>query len=260
MNILFIGDVVGKPGREAVNTLLPQIKKKERIDFTIANVENAAGGAGITPKIVDELFAYDIDVLTTGDHIWDRREIVNVIDTTAKFLRPANYPEGVPGTGYCVVEKNRTPIGIINLQGRVFMRPVVGCPFRQATEIIKKIKSKTPIILVDMHAEATSEKIALGHFLDGEVSAVVGTHTHVQTADEKILPQGTAYITDIGMCGPCDSVIGQNKEKIIERYLTGMPVRFEVASGDVQLQGVVIVIDEKTGKAKSIERIQRQVK
>jgi len=259
MKILVIGDVVGKPGRQALKTLLPQIQKKERIDFTIVNIENAAGGAGITPKVIDELFGLEIDVLTAGDHIWDRREILNVIDTTAKFLRPANYPDGVPGTGHCIVEKNKKTIGIINLLGRVFMKPVVDCPFKKATQIIKNIKTRASIILVDMHAEATSEKIALGHFLDGEVSAVIGTHTHVQTADEKVLAQGTAYITDIGMCGPCDSVIGQKKEKIIERFLTGMPIRFEVASEGVELQGVIIDVDEKTGKAKSIEKIQRRL-
>ncbi|MBM3251418.1 MAG: TIGR00282 family metallophosphoesterase [Candidatus Omnitrophica bacterium] len=260
MNILILGDVVGKPGRDAIAALLPQIIKKHKIDFTIVNIENAAGGAGITPKVVDELSGAGVDVLTTGDHIWDRREILDIVDIKENLLRPANYPDGTPGKGYCVIEKDKNFIGVLNVQGRVFMKPAVDCPFKKATEIIAKIKTKTPIIIVDMHAEATSEKIALGHFLDGQVSAVVGTHTHVQTADEKILPQGTAYITDIGMCGPCDSVIGQRKEKIIERFLTSMPLRFEVASEDVQLQGAIIEIDEKSGKAKKIERIIKKVK
>ena len=259
MNILLIGDVVGKPGREAIKKLLPEIKKEFNIEFTVANIENAAGGAGITPNIVDEITDYDVDILTSGDHIWDRREIVTIIDTKNELLRPINYPTEIPGAGYCITQKQGKKIGVLNLQGRVFMAPTVESPFKAASESIKVIKSKTPIILVDMHAEATSEKVAMGHFLDGLVSAVVGTHTHVQTADEKILSAGTAYITDLGMTGPCDSVIGQKKEKIIERFVTGIPVRFEVASGDVQLQGVVIDIDEKTGKAKSIQRLQRRL-
>jgi hypothetical protein len=259
MKILFIGDIVGAPGREAIKRLLPQIKKEYSIEFTIANIENAAGGVGVTPRIVDELWSYDLDILTTGDHVWNRREILTIIDSEDKLLRPANFPEGIPGKGYCIIENQGRKLGVVNLQGRVFMAPVVRCPFRVAIENIEKIKSKTPIILVDVHAEATSEKIAMGHFLDGQVSAVVGSHTHVQTADEKILSQGTAYITDVGMSGPCDSVIGQRKDKIIERFLTGMPVRFEVASGDVQLQGVIIDIEERTGKASSIQRLQRRL-
>jgi len=259
MNILFIGDVVGKPGRQAVAKLLPEIKKQHKIELAIANVENAAGGAGITPNVVKELFGYGCDILTSGDHIWDRREIIDIIDRESNFLRPANLVESLPGKGYCIVSiRDNTKVGVINLQGRVFMSPIE-CPFKTVTRIIEQIKNKASIILVDIHAEATSEKIALGHFLDGQVSAVVGTHTHVQTADEKILPQGTAYITDLGMVGPCDSVIGQKKEKIIERFLTGMPVRFEVASDDVQLQGVILDIDSKTGRANSIQRIKRRL-
>lgn len=260
MNILLIGDIVGHPGREAVKILLPKLKQEHNLDFVVANLENSAGGAGVTPNIIDELSGYGVDVLTAGDHIWDRREIINVLDSKDNILRPANFPDRDPGHGYCLKEKQSAAIAVINLQGRVFMPPVVGCPFKAVQDILNKIKPKSSIILVDLHAEATSEKIAMGHFLDGQVSAVVGTHTHVQTADEKILSGGTAYITDLGMTGPCDSVIGQRKENIIERFLTGMPIRFEVASEDVQLQGVVINIDEKTGKANSITRIQRKVK
>ena len=259
MNILCIGDVVGRPGREAITRLLPEIKKDHKIELVIVNAENAAGGAGITPKIVRELLDCGCDVLTSGDHIWDRREILDIIDKENRLLRPANLVEGLPGEGYCIVSQNNIKVGVINLQGRVFMS-AIECPFKTVARIIEKIKTKASIILVDMHAEATSEKIALGHFLDGQVSAVVGTHTHVQTADEKILPQGTAYITDIGMSGPCDSVIGQRKEKIIEKFLTGMPLRFEVASDDVQLQGVILDINPKTSKANSIERLKMELK
>jgi hypothetical protein len=259
MNILFVGDVVGRPGREAIAKLLPEIKKQYRIELSIINAENAAGGAGITPNIASELLGYGCDVLTSGDHIWDRRELLTIIDKEGCLLRPANLAEGLPGKGYCIIPvQGHAKAAIVNLQGRVFMS-AIECPFKTAARLIEMIKSQTPIVIVDMHAEATSEKIAMGHFLDGQVSAVVGTHTHVQTADEKILTQGTAYITDVGMTGPCDSVIGQRKEKIIERFLTGMPIRFEVAADDVQLQGVVLDIDSKTGKANSIERIQRRL-
>jgi len=259
MNILCIGDVVGRPGREAIAKLLPQIKKEHKIELVVANVENAAGGAGVTPKVVKELLDYGCNVLTSGDHIWDRREILNIIDEEKALLRPANLVEGLPGEGYCIVSTdNNVEVGVINLQGRVFMSPIE-CPFKTAARIIEKIKSKASVILVDIHAEATSEKIALGYFLDGRVSSVVGTHTHVQTADEKILPQGTAYITDLGMTGPCDSVIGQRKEKIIERFLTGMPIKFNVASDDMQLQGVILDIDPKTKKANSIKRLKRRL-
>jgi len=259
MNILFIGDIVGRPGREAVAKLLPKIKKEHKIELVIVNAENAAGGAGITPNVVKELFGYGCDVLTSGDHIWDRREILDIIDRQENLLRPANLVEGLPGKGYCIVSlQNDVKVGVINLQGRVFMSSIE-CPFRTVTRIIEKIKPQTSIILVDIHAEATSEKIALGYFLDGQVSALIGTHTHVQTADEKILPQGTACITDVGMAGPCDSVIGQRKEKIIERFLTGMPTRFEVASDDIQLQAVILEIDPKTGKANSIQRLKRRL-
>jgi len=259
MRVLFIGDIVGEPGRDAVRELLPKIKKRESVDFTIANGENVAGGSGITPALADELFDSGVDVITTGDHVWKRKEILERIGSDDKLLRPANYPAKTPGTGSTVAKsKSGVSVGVINLIGRVFMQPVE-CPFRTAKEEIEKIGKIAKVILVDMHAEATSEKIALGWYLDGEVSAVVGTHTHVQTADEKVLPGGTAFIADIGMTGPFDSVIGRRKEQILTRFVTQMPARFEVAEGDVQLHGVVIDIDEKTGKARSIKRIQEKL-
>jgi metallophosphoesterase (TIGR00282 family) len=259
MRVLFIGDIVGEPGRKAVGELLPKIRKKERIGFVIANGENAAGGSGVTPQIADELFAYGIDVLTSGDHIWKRKEILERIETDKRILRPANYPREAPGFGSTVVESSSdVNVGVINLVGRVFMLSVE-CPFRVAREEIEKMRAKARVIIVDMHAEATSEKIALGWYLDGLVSAVIGTHTHIQTADEKILPNGTAFLCDAGMTGPFDSVIGRKKEQILTRFITQMPARFEMAEGDVQLHGAVIDIDEKTGKAESIQRIQQRI-
>jgi len=260
MKILFIGDIVGKPGREAIGALLPGLKKKYKIDLSIANAENAAGGSGLTPKIAEELFGFGLDLLTSGDHIWKRKEILETLDAEMRILRPANYPKGSPGRGYGVIKaKKAAPVGVINLAGRVFMSSL-DCPFKRAQEAIEELKNQTQVILVDIHAEATSEKIALGWFLDGTVSAVLGTHTHVQTADEKVLPGGTAYITDLGMSGPYDSVIGRKKEQILTRFITQMPVRFEMAQDDVQLHGVVLDIDEKTGKARSIERIQEKMR
>lgn len=257
MKILFIGDIVGSPGREAVKALVPKLKKERGLDIVIANAENASGGTGVTPKAAEELFGYGCDCLTTGDHIWKLKEVFKIIDHPY-VVRPLNLAPNVPGKGYCIFKKNNVKIGIINLQGRVFMQ-AIECPFRTVRDILPVIKKETNIILVDIHAEATSEKVAMGHFLDGLVSAVVGTHTHIQTADEKILKSGTAYITELGMCGPYDSVIGQEKSKIIERFITGMPVRFEVATGDVQLHGVIIEIDESSGKARSIERVQEKL-
>jgi metallophosphoesterase (TIGR00282 family) len=257
MKILFLGDIVGSPGREAVRVLVPKLKKERVIDVVIANSENAAGGSGLTSKVAEELFSYGCDCLTNGDHIWKRQDVLTIIDHPS-IVRPLNLAPNLPGQGYCILSKNNFKAAVINLQGRVFMPPIE-CPFRSARQVIPIIRKQTPVILVDMHAEATSEKAAMGYFLDGFVSAMAGTHTHIQTADEKILPQGTAYISDLGMCGPCDSVIGQEKSKIIERFLTGMPARFEVASGDVQLQGAVIEIDENTGKARSIERVQEKL-
>ena len=259
MKILFIGDIVGSPGRTAVRELIPKIKKRENIDIVIANGENAAGGSGITPQIADELLGYKIDVLTSGDHIWKRKAIIEKIESDKRILRPANYPPDAPGLGATLVEtKGGIKVGVINLIGRVFMQ-AVECPFRVAKQEIAALKKKTSVIVVDMHAEATSEKIALSWYLDGSVSALIGTHTHVQTADEKILPEGTAYITDVGMTGPFDSVIGRKKEQILVRFITQMPARFEMAEADIQLHSVVIDIDEKTGKARSIKRIQEKL-
>lgn len=259
MRILFIGDIVGEPGRHVIKELLPAIVRKQRIDFVTVNAENVAGGSGVTPSLADELFGYGIDTITSGDHIWKRKEILDYIQTEKRLLRPANYPPGTPGFGSTVVESGLgTKVGVINLQGRVFMQPLE-CPFRTAKQEVDKIKDRTRVIVVDMHAEATSEKIALGYFLDGIVSAVIGTHTHVQTADEKILPGGTAFISDAGMTGAFDGVIGRKKEQILARFLTQMPAKFEMAEGDIQLHGVIIDIDEKTGRANSIRRIQEKL-
>ncbi|MBL7068649.1 MAG: TIGR00282 family metallophosphoesterase [Candidatus Omnitrophica bacterium] len=260
MKILFAGDIVGSPGRKAVAALIPQLKKREKAEFVIANGENAAGGSGVTPRIAEELFNSGVDIITSGDHIWKRREIIEILDQRPNILRPANYPPGAPGLGSHVVRsKKGNLVGVINLVGRVFME-ALDCPFRKAREEIETIKKETKVIIVDIHAEATSEKIAMGWYLDGLVSAVVGTHTHVQTADERILPQGTAYITDVGMTGPHDSVIGRRKEQILARFITQLPTRFEMAEEDVQLNGVVLEIDEKTGKAGSIKRLQEKLK
>ena len=259
MKILFIGDIVGKPGREAIHILLPRLVKTYKVDLSIANAENAAGGSGLTPKLVEELFSFGLDILTSGDHIWKRKEILEVIDSELRVFRPENYPKGAPGRGYGLIQtKKGKTVGVINLEGRVFMS-AIECPFKCAKEAVEELKQKTRVILVDMHAEASSEKIALGWFLDGLVSAVLGTHTHVQTADERILPGGTAYITDLGMTGPYDSVIGRKVEQILARFLTQMPVRFEMASENVQLHGVLLDIDEETGKARSIERVQEKL-
>jgi metallophosphoesterase (TIGR00282 family) len=259
MRILFIGDIVGSPGRKAVGELLPKIKKREKIDLVIANGENVAGGSGITPPLADELLGYGVDVITSGDHVWKRKEIVEKLESDRRVLRPANYPREAPGFGSTVVEtKSKAKAGVICLTGRVFMQ-AVECPFRVAKEEIEKIRQATNIIVVDIHAEATSEKIAIGWYLDGLVSAILGTHTHVQTADEKILPGGTAYLTDAGMTGPFDSVIGRKKEQILTRFVTQMPARFEMADGDIQLHGVVIEVDDKTGKALSIKRLQEKL-
>ncbi len=259
MRILFIGDIVGLPGRKAIQTLLPKLKKKHKIDLSIANAENAAGGSGITPKIAEELFGFGLNILTSGDHIWKRKEILEVIDSETRILRPANYPKEAAGRGYALfrAEKGQS-VGVLNLEGRVFMSSL-DCPFQCARAAVDELRQKTKVILVDIHAEATSEKVALGWFLDGSVSAVLGTHTHIQTADERILPGGTAYITDLGMTGPYDSVIGRKVEQILTRFLSQMPARFEIAEDNVQLHGVVLDIDEESGKARSIERIQEKL-
>ena len=258
--ILFIGDVIGRPGRCAVRDVLPELKAEHQYQLVIANGENLAGGLGLTRETADELFSYGVDLLTTGNHIWDKKESLSYIDSDERVLRPANYPQGVPGRGYAVVEfSENIPVAVINLSGRIFMDPLDD-PFAGAKDIIGKLREEARIIVLDFHAEATSEKITMGWHLDGQVSAVIGTHTHVQTADETVLPNGTAYITDVGMTGPVDSIIGMRKDQIIRKFLKQMPVRFEVAKGRVLVCAVVVGVDPTTGKATSIERIQRIVK
>ncbi len=259
MKILFIGDVVGSPGRKAINKLLPELREEHSLDFVIANAENASGGSGIIPKVADELFACGVDVLTSGDHIWKRKEIFELISREKRILRPLNFPALSPGRGSNIFKTAKgKKIGVINVNGRVFMEALES-PFTTTLSAAEELAKETKIIIVDMHAEATSEKIALGRYLDGKVSAVLGTHTHIQTADERILPQGTAYITDVGMCGPYESVIGRKIDNVLERFLTSMPVRFEVAEADIQLHGAVLDVDEKTGRASSIVRIQKRL-
>jgi 2',3'-cyclic-nucleotide 2'-phosphodiesterase len=256
MRILFIGDIVGKPGRQAVESLLERCVADHQIDFTVANGENAAGGMGITPVIASEFLDLGIDVLTSGNHIWAKKEILPFLDEEERLLRPANYPDRVPGRGAGIFRLgNGKKVGVLNIEGRVFMRNLE-CPFRVSEKEVEKLREQTPIILVDFHAEATSEKVALAWFLNGKVSAVVGTHTHVQTADERILSGGTAYITDVGMTGPFASVIGIRRQIAIERFLTQVPVKFDVATEEIELQGVIVEIDEQTGKSRSIERVR----
>jgi metallophosphoesterase (TIGR00282 family) len=261
MNILCVGDIVGRPGRCALEGLLDDIKKEFNIDLTVVNGENAAAGSGITSTIAKQFFHIGCDVLTLGDHAWDQKDLEKYFNEQEFLLRPANFPDGAPGRGWCIkTTSSGIKVGVVNIIGRVFMRYNVDCPFRALDAIVQNILKETSVIVVDLHAEATSEKVAAGHFMDGRVSVLFGTHTHVQTADEKILPKGTAYITDLGMTGPYDSVIGQNKENIIQRYLTSLPIRFSVAQDDINLCGVVVNIDELTGKAKRIVRIQRRFK
>lgn len=257
MNILFIGDIVGRPGRTAVEKLLKPLQLEYYIDFTIANGENSAGGNGINQEVAEELYRHGVNCLTGGNHIWDKRQVLEFIDQDQKLVRPANYPAGTPGRGFTLLRGPKNIlIGVANFSGRVFMSPLDD-PFQEANKVITHLASQAKVIFVDFHAEATSEKIALGWFLDGRVSAVCGTHTHVQTADERVLPGGSAYITDVGMTGPRDSVLGVKKETIISKFLTQLPVRFEVAGGPLQLNGVVIDVDEQTGKARSIVRVQK---
>jgi metallophosphoesterase (TIGR00282 family) len=259
LKILFIGDIVGKPGRRAILRLLDNIKNSYQIDFVIANAENASGGFGITPDVLRELFDYGIDLLTSGNHIWDKREIIPKLDEEKRLLRPANYPIENPGTGSVVFQTEADEnIGVLNLLGRIFMNSI-DCPFKTAIEEVKKLKARANVIIIDIHAEATSEKMAMGWFLDGKVSAIIGTHTHIQTADERVLPEGTAYITDVGMTGAMDSVIGMNKDIIIERFLTQRPQRFKVAKRDIQLNAVIIDINPKTGKSNSIQRLKMDI-
>lgn len=250
-----VGDIVGNAGRRGISDNIKSLKDEYKINFVIANGENAAGGNGITQKIANELFSYGINVLTMGNHVWDKKEILDFIDKEDRIIRPANYPPNTPGKGYNIFNVNGYKIGVISLSGRVFLSDL-DCPFRVSKQIIDEIRKVTNIIIVDFHAEVTSEKLALGWYLDGQVSALCGTHTHVQTADERLLSNGTAYITDLGMTGPRDSVLGVETEIIINKFLTQLPSRFEVAKGLYQFNGVVIDIDEETGLAKDIQRVQ----
>ncbi|MCK5236353.1 MAG: TIGR00282 family metallophosphoesterase [Deltaproteobacteria bacterium] len=253
--ILYVGDVIGKPGRSALKAALPGLSLKYAPDLIIVNGENSAGGFGITPAIFNELLGLGVDVVTSGNHIWDKREIIDYIDTAPRLLRPANYPIEDPGSGVIVTTLMSSGVraAVVNISGRVFM-DTIDCPFRSIDKLLKDIREETPVIFVDFHAEATSEKKAMGHHLDGRVSAVIGSHTHVQTSDEVVLGGGTAYLTDAGMTGPVDSVIGIDKDIIIKKFLTKMPIRYEVAGGRTQLQGVVVEVTED-GKASSIERL-----
>jgi metallophosphoesterase (TIGR00282 family) len=255
LKILFLGDIVGEPGRKAVIDSLPLLKKERVIDFVIVNGENAAAGRGITPKLTIDLLRAGISVITTGDHIWDQKEIIPFIDTEPRLLRPINYPDKTPGQGSIVLETAKGKVGVINVQGRTFMQPHLENPFRMINEAVTRIREETRVIFVDVHAETTSEKIAMGRFLDGKVSAVAGTHTHVQTADEQIFPGGTAFICDAGMCGPMESILGREIEPIVARYITNLPVPFPVAKTAVKLHGVIVEIDEQTGRALHIERV-----
>lgn len=256
MKVLFIGDIVGKTGRKALKAGIPKIGEMVKIDLVIANVENAAGGFGITEDVGEEIFSSGVNVLTSGNHIWDKKEAVTYITKEERLLRPANYPEGAPGHGSLIVNtRNGDRVAVLNISGRIFMGQM-DCPFQIARREITRLKTETNIIIVDFHGEATSEKAAFGYLFDGEVSAVIGTHTHVQTADEKILPKGTAFISDVGMTGPLDSIIGIKKEQIIGKFLTQVPVRFEIAGGPTIFSAVLIEIDSKTGHATEIQRLQ----
>jgi metallophosphoesterase (TIGR00282 family) len=255
LNILFVGDVVGSPGRKIVHDRLADIIAQRKVDLCIVNGENSASGFGITPRLAEELFAAGAEVITGGNHIWDRKEIMDFFPHEPRLLRPANFPNGSPGSGlYVGRAKNGVGYAVLNLQGRTFM-VALDDPFRAAMEQLSKIPPDVKVIVVDMHAEATSEKQAMGWYLDGKVSAVLGTHTHVPTADEHVLPGGTAYITDAGMTGPHNSIIGMNKEGALQRFLDAMPARFSVAEDDVQMNTVLIDVDEATGHARSIERL-----
>jgi len=255
LKLLFLGDIIGEPGRRAVIETVPVWKKERGIDFVVVNGENAAGGRGITPKITIDLLRAGVAVITTGDHVWDQKDLAPFIDSEPRLLRPINYPEGVPGQGSIVLETPKGKVGVINVQGRTFMQPALDNPFLVMDREVARMREETPIIFVDTHAETTSEKIAMGRFLDGRVSSVIGTHTHTQTADERVFPNGTAFLCDAGMCGPTESILGRQIEPIVQRFMLSMPVNFPVARGPVMLCGAVVEIDEASGKALSIERV-----
>jgi metallophosphoesterase (TIGR00282 family) len=260
IRLLFLGDIVGKPGRELVRKSLSSLIEHYDVDLVVANAENAAAGRGVTREIGDQLLSWGVDVMTSGNHIWAQRETADYIGAEARLLRPANFPAGVPGNGsYLARTETGRAVGIINVMGRVFMQELDN-PFARVLEEVEAMRARTRVILVDFHAEATSEKIAMGWHLDGRVTAVIGTHTHVQTADERILPGGTAYLTDAGMTGPHDGVIGVEKAAVIDKFRRGMPVRMETASGNPRLNGILIAADEATGKAVSVQRISLSAK
>lgn len=255
MKVLFIGDVVGEPGRRAVRDLLPGLRRRHAADWAIANGENSAGGSGITPETAAELFSSGVDVITCGDHLWDQKEVIRLLEVERRFLRPLNYPPGTPGQGSALYEvPGRPMIGVMNLQGRSFMASLEN-PFLAARAEVHRLREHTPVIFVDFHAEATAEKIGMGRLLDGQVSAVIGTHTHVQTADEQIFPGGTAFLCDAGFTGPHESVIGRSIEPVIKRFLTAQPQRFSVARERILLQGAVVTIDDSSGRATEIVRV-----
>ena len=256
MKILMVGDIVGGPGRMAMARVATRYKADGRADAVVANAENSAAGRGITSALAEELFAGGADALTMGDHVWDQKESAAYLDREPRIVRALNLPPGCPGKGAITIQTKAGPLAILQLMGRTFMNVTADCPFRAVDEWLRKNGSQQRMILVDMHAEATSEKVAMGKFLDGRVSAVLGTHTHIQTADEAVSEKGTAYLTDLGMTGPCDSVIGRTTDAIVARFLTGMPTKFEIASGDVRLHGALLTIDPATGKALKIKRIE----
>jgi len=257
MNILFIGDVVGRPGRRMLVRLISELVEECDAQLVVVNVENAAGGAGMSRKIHDQLVGMGVDALTSGNHVWDRRDFIKEVDDCDRLVRPANFAPNTPGKGWIVIETDLGPAAVINLAGRVYMPPA-DCPFRAIDDVLEQLDPDVKIKIIDLHAEATSEKIAMANYLDGRASALIGTHTHVQTADEKVFPQGLAYISDAGMTGPSDSVIGVKVAPVLERFLTGMSRRFEPATGPVELNGVHVACDPRTGKAKSIRRVRRE--
>jgi metallophosphoesterase (TIGR00282 family) len=255
LTVLFLGDIVGEPGRNAVIGRLPELKEKHALDFVIVNGENAAGGRGITGKITIDLLRAGVSVITTGDHIWDQKDILSFLDLEPRLLRPLNYPDGAPGHGSIILETAKGKIGVISVQARTFMQPILENPFRTVETVVTKMREETANIIVDIHGETTSEKIAMGRFLDGKVSAVIGTHTHVQTADEQIFPGGTAFMCDAGMCGPVNSILGRAIEPIMNRFISNLPASFPVAGGEVRLRGALLEIDESTGRARRVTRV-----
>lgn len=260
IRILFLGDVVGEPGRDALTRRLKGLQEELAVDFTIVNGENAAGGRGISGKQCIELLRAGATVITTGDHVWDQKDLPAYIETEPRLLRPCNYPAGTPGAGAVVLDTPKGPVAVLNVRGLTFLNPPLEDPFRRASEEVEALRARTPVIFVDFHAETTSEKIAMGRHLDGRVSAVVGTHTHVQTADEQVFPGGTAFLCDAGMCGAADSILGRTKESILRRFLTGMPTKLPVAGGDVLLCGAVVDVDPADGRAADIRRVRELVR